>query len=1090
MSYESSSPPNRTLVNSTGKITPKLTKSYSSVFKTKGSFPVSPRSFGHKTSSSSNLSLEEPPSPRKLGKQSFSLRDMKTSPNISRKESSSLLRHKSEDIVENPCLKRSNSLNDIVSLKDHHEEIARRYTIAGERASNEFIVEFMDDELLQQDESKEEPYDSVPLKFGDADITDPFSLNDDEVFDILNQENDDYLNDIEMDGSNDIKSGTMKALIRKITSDIIEQDSIDSFLLTYDLFIDHYTFLCIFILFYRAQRYIDDDNIDNSNPVGDQLTHKSRKDFIIQFRIVKLLTQWITLRYESIRYNKSLINLYNKFVSYVSEDKKMVKIADQLSKIWKDMKHKRNNLKRNLQISKPIRINSLEKTLYTNPTSIPPLVLAQQLTVMDQNVFGRIHIDEYRNLNFNKNSSKLAPNLKYMVKQFNKVSFWVATLIVSRTSCYSSGQRGQLISYFIKVMECLKNMNSFNSLLQIFSALNMASVSRLSKAWNYVPPKLMTILSDVTKMFEMNYKEYRSILEVTDPPCIPIQEVILRDLTFIEENPNLLENNWINFEKMKLLGKTLKLVKRFQSKQYELKSNNHIYEWIVSYKTMDSDELFNESLMIEPSEELKLKAKEEKKKEKREKRVNEYKRIQTKKRNAELRKSGSFKKEWIPTVYDVNDHGKVKKKEIIDRIIFDQSILYKIIDHRKVSSSVGNEKSKPIVEYLCIWNRKAYIESTWETAGNIKDTKKLEDYITRSHNNLKSNKFLSKSKRPSFNDKIKIKSNLIKSAELKEHHISSVKWLYYSWCKSLNCILADESGLGKMIQIITFLGLLQFKLNVTGPFLIVTPFSRLIKWDYEFARNLPDMNVFVYEGDPKSREFFREHMIYNKSSKKSNSYKFNTIITSFEALSKDYEYFSSIKWNAFIVDHIEKRKTLESSPYEPFNRFICPSKIIITNQPNYSTCKTLWQLLNFFDPDTYNNFETFELEVGSSIDIIFNNIKSRTLRRLKKDIDCSNQEYDILSSNYIEFCKHVDDEWRSLDFNDKSDLNIRKITEVASIIFAKFLSRTSKNSVPFNEKAVFELKNALKLPKQIPSTLFDELYSEAKIHIVSRTLKK
>src|SRR5690606_27772287 len=119
----------------------------------------------------------------------------------------------------------------------------------------------------------------------------------------------------------------------------------------------------------------------------------------------------------------------------------------------------------------------------------------------------------------------------------------------------------------------------------------------------------MAILSEVTKMFELNYKEYRNILEFVSPPCIPIQEVILRDLTFIEENPNLLENNWINFEKMKLLGKTLKLVKKFQSKQYELKSNNHIYEWIVSYKSMNSDELFNESLIVEPSEELKLKAK-------------------------------------------------------------------------------------------------------------------------------------------------------------------------------------------------------------------------------------------------------------------------------------------------------------------------------------------------------------------------------------------------------------------------------------------------------------------------------------------------
>ncbi len=41
------------------------------------------------------------------------------------------------------------------------------------------------------------------------------------------------------------------------------------------------------------------------------------------------------------------------------------------------------------------------------------------------------------------------------------------------------------------------------------------------------------------------------------PPIIPLQEVILRDLFFIEENPNLdpERDNWVNFDKMAMLGK-------------------------------------------------------------------------------------------------------------------------------------------------------------------------------------------------------------------------------------------------------------------------------------------------------------------------------------------------------------------------------------------------------------------------------------------------------------------------------------------------------------------------------------------------------
>lgn len=52
--------------------------------------------------------------------------------------------------------------------------------------------------------------------------------------------------------------------------------------------------------------------------------------------------------------------------------------------------------------------------------------------------------------------------------------------------------------------------------------------------------------------FDREYLEYR-----VQPPIIPLQEVILRDLFFIEENPNLdpERESWVNFDKMAMLGK-------------------------------------------------------------------------------------------------------------------------------------------------------------------------------------------------------------------------------------------------------------------------------------------------------------------------------------------------------------------------------------------------------------------------------------------------------------------------------------------------------------------------------------------------------
>jgi hypothetical protein len=56
------------------------------------------------------------------------------------------------------------------------------------------------------------------------------------------------------------------------------------------------------------------------------------------------------------------------------------------------------------------------------------------------------------------------------------------------------------------------------------------------------------------------YLEYR-----VQPPIIPLQEVILRDLFFIEENPNLdpERESWVNFDKMAMLGKGTRVMIMF-----------------------------------------------------------------------------------------------------------------------------------------------------------------------------------------------------------------------------------------------------------------------------------------------------------------------------------------------------------------------------------------------------------------------------------------------------------------------------------------------------------------------------------------------
>ena len=60
-------------------------------------------------------------------------------------------------------------------------------------------------------------------------------------------------------------------------------------------------------------------------------------------------------------------------------------------------------------------------------------------------------------------------------------------------------------------------------------------------------------------------------------------------------------------------------------------------------------------------------------------------------------------------------------------------------------------------------------------------------------------------------------------------------------------------GLGKTIQVISFLSYLFNAHQLYGPFLLVVPLSTMTAWQREFEAWDPDMNVVVYIGDLNSR---------------------------------------------------------------------------------------------------------------------------------------------------------------------------------------------------------------------------------------------
>jgi len=91
------------------------------------------------------------------------------------------------------------------------------------------------------------------------------------------------------------------------------------------------------------------------------------------------------------------------------------------------------------------------------------------------------------------------------------------------------------------------------------------------------------------------------------------------------------------------------------------------------------------------------------------------------------------------------------------------------------------------------------------------------------------------------------------NGELRDYQLKGVTWLISLWSNGMNGILADQMGLGKTVQTITFLSHLRHN-HIPGPFLIIVPLSTLSNWHSEVKRWCPSMASIVYHGDKKERQ--------------------------------------------------------------------------------------------------------------------------------------------------------------------------------------------------------------------------------------------
>ncbi|EWC48563.1 hypothetical protein DRE_01785 [Drechslerella stenobrocha 248] len=240
---------------------------------------------------------------------------------------------------------------------------------------------------------------------------------------------------------------------------------------------------------------------------------------------------------------------------------------------------------------------------------IDPLEFARQLTIIESRAYTKIKPIECLGKAWSKPSPADAPdpaeNVKAMILNSNQLTNWVAEMILNQPEVK---KRVVVIKHFIAVAEKCKFLNNFSTLTAIISALSTAPIHRLKRTWEQVPTRSRGILEGMRDLMgtTRNFGEYREMLHLVNPPCVPFLGVYLTDLTFIEDgNPDLLKGtDLINFAKRAKTAEVIREIQQYQLVPYALEPVEPLQQYILSNMAAAKDvhEMYEVSIQIEPRE--------------------------------------------------------------------------------------------------------------------------------------------------------------------------------------------------------------------------------------------------------------------------------------------------------------------------------------------------------------------------------------------------------------------------------------------------------------------------------------------------------
>ncbi|WP_108669105.1 DEAD/DEAH box helicase [Peribacillus acanthi] len=208
---------------------------------------------------------------------------------------------------------------------------------------------------------------------------------------------------------------------------------------------------------------------------------------------------------------------------------------------------------------------------------------------------------------------------------------------------------------------------------------------------------------------------------------------------------------------------------------------------------------------------------------------------------------------------------------------------------------------------------------------------------------------------------------------LRDYQVRGYYWLKTLASYGYGGVLADDMGLGKSLQSITFIvSELQAIKEKKQPVLIVCPASLTYNWLNELMKFAPDIQAIVMDGSRDQRIKAQKEME-----------DCDVLITSYPLLRSDIQWFEQQFFHTVFLDEAQAFKNPLTQTAKSVKKLQSNYRFALTGTPIENSIEELWSIFHVVFPELFLGLKEFS---HLSREKIARRIRPFLLRRLKEDV--------------------------------------------------------------------------------------------------------